>query len=200
MVKETHFLSLEQILCYVTIWRVHRYSVSLKANLYLVYTRLGCAFKLWVSNVIFPLWDSEAALCSLSTCSLGILKSILTIQSLLWKKFEIWQVTANSSSRLSVCSLTMNVLGHTIICFMQLCAAVFHLLIVRLTLVISFRGSGYSLTLCFLPVHCPGTNGTVECLLNVWWSALEWMWAYVPFTSLSSVYKISGFYNLAFTL
>ena len=90
---------------------------------------------------------------------------VLGVQSLLPETFEIIQV--NSSTQLSFHFLTSNFPSYTRIYFIQLCAAVFHLLIIKFMLIISFRGSGSCLMLYFLPVHCLGTNRTVEYLLNV---------------------------------
>ena len=94
--------------------------------------------------------NSEVSFCSVSTCSFGYLEGVLGVQSLLSDIFEIIQVIVNSSTQLPSHFLTMNFPSHTIIYFLQLCAAVLHLLIIKFMLVISFRGSGSCLMLYFL--------------------------------------------------
>ena len=102
--------------------------------------------------VIFPLCLNKGKLkylCSVTIYSLGYIMGVLYdgVQSLLPETFEIIQV--NSSTQLSFHFLTSNFPSYTMIYFMQLCAAVFHLLIIRFMLIISFCGSGSCLMLYF---------------------------------------------------
>ena len=177
----------------------HRYHVSLKANMYIVYTYLGCFCIYLKWELLYNSFKCDfspfAKIKANWSCSVFCkhFSGIPRIQSLSLMKFEIRQVTVNSSTQLPTCFLTVSFPGHIIVYLMQLWAAVIQLLIVKFMLVTLFCGGGCTWMLCFLPVRCLGTNTRRECLLTAWWSALEWSWVCVPFTNTSSGYKISGF-------